>query len=67
MNSAVLNLQITIDGIKQARYIPCMESGGKTHQCDVQDNDYVRIIKLLNDVSANAVIDENGIVQGTGD
>lgn len=67
VNSAVLNLQITIDGIKQARYIPCMESGGKTHQCDEQDDDYVRIIKLLNDVSENAVIDEDGIVQGTGD
>ena len=66
VNSAILNLQITIDGIKQARYIPCMESGGKTHQCDVQDSDYVRIIKLLNDVSENAVIDEDGIVQGTG-
>ena len=28
--------------------------------------DYTRIIKLLNDVSANAVIDEDGIVQGMG-
>lgn len=66
VNSAVLNLQVTIEGILQARYIPCLESGGKTHQCDEQDADYTRIIKLLNDVSANAVIDEDGIVQGMG-
>ena len=62
VNSTVLNLQVTIDGIQQAKYIPCMENGGKTIQCDYQDADYVQIIQLLNDVSANARIDEDGIV-----
>lgn len=62
VNSAVLNLEITIDGIKQAKYIPCMESGGKTYQCDKGDDNYTRIVELLNRVSADANIDENGIV-----
>lgn len=62
VNSCILNLQISIEGIKQAQYIPCMESGGKTHQCDYMDADYARIVKLLNDVSKNADIDDTGIV-----
>ena len=62
VDSTVLNLEITIDGIRQARYIPCMEQNGKTHQCDEGDDNYDRILELLNNISANARIDENGIV-----
>ncbi|MDE6434437.1 MAG: CapA family protein [Lachnospiraceae bacterium] len=62
VNSTILNLRVTIDGIANAQYIPCMETGGRTHRCENQDNDYVRIIKLLNDVSVNVYIDEEGTV-----
>lgn len=62
VNSTILNLKVTIDGITSAQYIPCMETGGRTHRCENQDSDYVRIIKLLNDVSVNAYIDEDGMV-----
>lgn len=62
VDSTVLNLKVTIDGIQQAKYVPCMEQSGKTHQCDMGDGDYERIIDLLNNISANAQIDENGVV-----
>lgn len=62
VDSTVLNLEITIDGIRQARYIPCMEQNGHTHQCDEGDDNYNRILELLNSISANAQIDEKGIV-----
>lgn len=62
VNSTILNLKVTIDGIISAQYIPCMETGGRTHRCEDGDNDYLRIIKLLNDVSVNAHIDEDGLV-----
>lgn len=62
VDSTVLNLEITIDGIRQARYIPCMEQNGRTHQCDEGDDNYNRILELLNSISANAQIDEKGIV-----
>lgn len=62
VKSTVLNLEITIEGIQQAKYIPCMEQGGRTNQCNVGDSDYERIIDLLNRVSVNADIDEMGVV-----
>ncbi|MCM1180459.1 MAG: CapA family protein [Clostridium sp.] len=62
VNSVILNLRITIDGIDSVQYLPCMETGGRTHQCEKQDGDYVRIIELLNRVSVNACIDEEGMV-----
>lgn len=63
--SAILNLQVTIDGIQQARYIPCMESTGITIQCDKGDGNYENIISILNTYSANASVDNEGIVTKT--
>lgn len=62
VDSTILNLEVTIDGIKRARYIPCRESSGITYQCDKGDSDYTQIIDMLNTYSANAQIDEGGNV-----
>lgn len=62
VDSSILNLQITIDGIQSARYIPCRESGGMTYQCEKGNGDYTQIINLLNQYSLNAQVDEDGFV-----
>lgn len=62
VDSTILNLEVTIDGIQKARYIPCRESSGMTYQCEKGDNDYTQIIDTLNTYSANAQIDEDGYV-----
>lgn len=61
-NSCVLNLQVTMDGIESARYLPCRESNGMTYQCDKGATDYTEIIGILNRYSVNASIDEDGYV-----
>lgn len=62
VDSCILNLEVTIDGIQNARYIPCRESGGMTYQCDKGAGDYNQIIQTLNTYSINASIDEDGNV-----
>lgn len=62
VDSTILNLEVTIDGIQKARYIPCRESSGMTYQCNKGDGDYTQIIDTLNTYSANAQIDEDGYV-----
>ncbi len=62
-NSCVLNLQVNIDGIQSARYLPCKESNGMTYQCDKGAADYLQIIDILNTYSANARVDEDGYVK----
>ncbi len=62
VDSCILNLEITIDGILNARYIPCRESNGITYQCDKGASDYMQIINTFNTYSANAKVDEEGYV-----
>ena len=62
-NSCVLNLQVTIDGIQSARYIPCRESNGMTYQCDKGAADYNGIIDILNRYSIGVTVDEDGYVK----
>ena len=62
VDSCILNLEVTIDGIQNARYIPCRESTGMTYQCEKGNGDYTQIIHTLNQYSANALIDEDGYV-----
>lgn len=62
VDSCILNLEVTIDGIRNARYIPCRESSGTTYQCDKGAADYMQIIDTLNTYSANAYVDEDGYV-----
>lgn len=62
VDSCILNLEITIDGIQNARYIPCRESSGMTYQCDKGAGDYQQIIQTLNTYSINAKVDEDGVV-----
>ena len=62
VDSCILNLEITIDGIQNARYIPCRESSGMTYQCDRGAGDYQQIIQTLNTYSINAKVDEDGVV-----
>jgi len=62
VDSCILNLEVTIDGIQNARYIPCRESSGMTYQCEKGNGDYTQIIYTLNQYSANASIDEDGYV-----
>lgn len=62
VDSTILNLEVTIDGIQRARYIPCRESSGMTYQCDKGDGDYSQILNTLNTYSANAQIDDDGYV-----
>ncbi len=62
-NSCVLNLQVNMDGIQSARYLPCKESNGMTYQCDKGAADYMQIIDILNTYSANAGVDEDGYVK----
>ncbi len=62
VDSCILNLEITIDGIRNARYIPCRESNGITYQCDKEASDYMQIINTFNTYSANAKVDEDGYV-----
>ncbi|MBE5923576.1 MAG: CapA family protein [Lachnospiraceae bacterium] len=62
IDTCILNVQVDKDGIRQAKYIPCMENSGKTIQCEQVSNDYQRIISTLNKISANAAIDEEGVV-----
>ncbi len=62
VDSCILNLEVTIDGIQNAGYIPCRESSGMTYQCDKGASDYNQIIQMLNTYSINAKLDENGNV-----
>lgn len=62
VDSCILNLEVTIDGIQNARYIPCRESSGVTYQCDKGASDYMQIIDLFNTYSINAKVDEDGYV-----
>lgn len=62
VDSTILNLEVTIDGIRSARYIPCRESSGMTYQCDKGNSDYTQILNMLNTYSTNAQIDEDGYV-----
>lgn len=62
IDSCILNVQVDKNGIRQAKYIPCMENAGTTIQCEVGDNNYTRIISTLNKISANAKIDDEGVV-----
>lgn len=62
IDSCVLNLELTLDGIKQIQFIPCMENNGITIQCEKNGRDFKRIIELENNISDNAVLDEKGIV-----
>ena len=62
-DSCILNLNVTIDGIQSARYIPCRESNGMTYQCDKGNSDYKGIIDTFNTYSANAHVDEDGYVE----
>ncbi len=60
--SCVVNLHLTIEGIEQIRFFPCMESAGITIQCDEGDSDYQHILDLMNTYSPNIHFDENGYV-----
>ena len=62
VDSCILNLQVTIDGIQSARYIPCRESSGMTYQCEKDASDYTQIIHTFNTYSANAKVDKDGYV-----
>lgn len=62
VDSCILNLEVTIDGIRSARYIPCRESSGMTYQCDKGASDYQQIISTFNSYSVNAQVDEDGYV-----
>lgn len=62
VDSCILNLELTVDGIKQIKFIPCMENGGITIQCEENGDDYKRIIELENQISSNAELDVKGIV-----
>lgn len=62
VDSCILNLEVTIDGIQNARYIPCRESSGMTYQCEKGADDYNHIIQTLNTYSVNAHLDEDGNV-----
>ena len=65
VDSCILNLEVTIDGIRNAKYIPCRESGGMTYQCDKGAGEYNQIIQILNTYSVNAHLDEGGNVSQT--
>ncbi len=62
VDSCILNLEVTIDGIQSARFIPCRESGGTTYQCEKGAQDYMQIINTFNTYSVNAHVDEEGYV-----
>jgi len=62
VDSCILNLEVTMDGIQKARYIPCRESSGMTYQCDKDASDYNQIINTINTYSVNAKLDEDGNV-----
>ena len=62
-DSCILNVQVDKDGIRQSKYIPCMENAGTTIQCEEGDSNYTRIISTLNKISANAEIDDAGVVR----
>ena len=63
VDSCILNLEITMDGIRNARYIPCRESNGITYQCEKGASDYMQIIHTFNAYSANARVDDDGYVK----
>lgn len=63
VDSVILNLKITIDGIQEAKYIPCMEYSGKTILCEKGDGNYERIIGMLGDYSTDAEVDGDGVLQ----
>lgn len=63
VDSCILNLEVTIEGIKNARYIPCRESSGMTYQCEKGASDYNQIIQTLNTYSVNAKLDDDGNVE----
>lgn len=62
VDSCILNIEVTIDGIQKARVIPCRESAGMTYQCEKGKQDYTQIINIFNTYSVNAHVDEDGYI-----
>lgn len=63
VDSTILNIKVTIDGIREARYIPCMEVYGRTVLCEKGDGNYERIMELFHTYSTGVEIDEDGYVR----
>lgn len=63
--SCIVNVSLSIDGIRDINLIPCMESAGITIQCDKGDGNYNHILDMMNTYSPNIHFDENGYVSKT--
>lgn len=60
---SLVSLVVTIDGIKNARFIPAMENAGITIQCAKGDRNYNRIMDQYHRYSSDTVlIDEDGYI-----
>lgn len=63
MDSCILYLNISIDGIESAQFLPCIEASGQTIMVDKGSDSYNRIIDEFNRYSASGItVDEDGMV-----
>lgn len=63
IESCVVYLTVNIDGLYSARFIPCVENGNGTVQCEPDDPYYSKIIDQINRYSAEGVsIGNDGLV-----
>lgn len=59
--TGLLNLQVSIDGLKQMQFIPCIQSGYKTTYIETEEKQQ-ELYNYLNGLSKNITIDSSGII-----
>ena len=60
--TGMLDLQVDIDGIKQMKFIPCIQSGYKTQYIE-KEEEQLKLISYLNKLSNGVAIDSFGIIR----
>lgn len=59
--TGLLNLQVSIDGLQQMQFIPCIQTGYKTLYLD-QEEEQQKLYDYLQNLSENITIDRAGII-----
>lgn len=60
MDSCIVKLTLTEDGIKSLQFVPCLQSGCSVQMLEGEEWD--RVINYMQSISSTANIDENGYV-----
>ena len=59
--TGLLNLQVSIDGLRQMQFIPCIQTGYKTLYLE-QEEEQRKLFDYLQNLSENITIDRAGII-----